>query len=203
MTSNPKKFYTSVEAAALLMVSPVTVREWARKGVLPSVSTAGGHRRFLLEGLREFAAAHGIRLEHGSAGGDVERMRVLVVDDDAIFAKYLHEIIVAADPAVHVERAGDGFEAGQLTETLRPQLVVIDVNMPRVDGIELCRRLRRSATTGKSRLVVLSAALTADNIASARTAGADAWLEKGASRAEILRVLGLTSAESDAVSARS
>jgi excisionase family DNA binding protein len=203
MTSNPKKFYTSLEAAALLMVSPVTVREWARKGVLPSVSTAGGHRRFLLDGLRKFAAAHGIQLEDESARSDAERMRVLVVDDDAIFAKYLHEIIVAANPAVHVERAGDGFEAGQLTETLRPQLVAIDVNMPRVDGIELCRRLRRSATTARSRLVVLSAALTADNIASARTAGADAWLEKGASRAEILRVLGLTSAESDAASARS
>jgi excisionase family DNA binding protein len=63
MTAATKKYYTSTEAAALLMVSPVTVREWARKGLLPSVSTAGGHRRYLLDSLRQFAGAHGIRVE--------------------------------------------------------------------------------------------------------------------------------------------
>jgi CheY-like chemotaxis protein len=70
-------------------------------------------------------------------------------------------------------------------------LVTLDINMTRVDGIELCRRLRASPTTAGSRLVILSGLLSEEKIAAARAAGADAWIEKGASRDEILRVLGL------------
>lgn len=188
-----KKFFTTAEAAALLMVSPVTVREWARKGLLPSVSTLGGHRRFLLDGLREFAAAHGIHLEDAGSGA-ADPLRVMIVDDDPVFAGYLREIVLATDPTVRIRLAADGFEAGQLSESLQPQLVALDINMPRVDGIELCRRLRASATTARARLVILSGALTADNIAAAKRAGADAWLDKGASRPELLAVLGLSTA---------
>ena len=194
MTSTPKKYCTPMEAAAILMVSPVTVREWARKGVLPSVSTAGGHRRFLLEELKAFAATHGIHIGEEPAQAPADALRVLLVDDNEIFATYLREIIVQANPAVRVEWASDGFEAGQLTEALRPQFITVDLHMPRVDGIELCRRLRANPTTAKARIVVLSGALTEDRIAAARAAGADECLGKDASRTEILRTLGLPAA---------
>ena len=189
-----KTYYTSKEAAALLMVSPVTVREWTRKGLLRAVSTAGGHRRFLIEELRTFAAAHGIHMESGSAVAASGLNRVLLVDDDAVFSTYLRQIILAARPGMRVESASDGFEAGQLTEAFRPQLVVLDIQMPRIDGIELCRRLRASPTTANADLVVMSSALTEENIAAVRAAGANRWLEKGASRAEILVALGLRAA---------
>jgi CheY-like chemotaxis protein len=173
------------------MVSPVTIREWARKGLLPSVSTAGGHRRFLLDQLQQFAQAHGIQFESVTSALVPEPLRVLLVDDDSIYAEYLREIVLASGSRVHVQCALDGFQAGQLTEGFRPHLVTLDINMPRVDGIELCRRLRASPTTAGSRLVILSGLLSEEKIAAARAAGADAWIEKGASRDEILRVLGL------------
>jgi len=186
-----KTYYTPKEAAALLMVSPVTVREWTRKGLLRAVSTAGGHRRFLIEELRTFAAAHGIRLENETTAAATAPRRVLLVDDDVVFVTYLREIILAATPGIQIECANDGFEAGRLTESFRPQLVVLDIQMPRIDGIELCRRLRASPTTASAELVVMSNALTEENIAAVRAAGANRWLEKGASRAEILAALGL------------
>ncbi len=191
MTAKPKKYFTSMEAASLLMVSAVTIREWARKGVLPSVSTAGGHRRFLLDSLQRFGHEHGIRLEVEPAEGAAEPQRVLLVDDDPVFIEYLREIVLAADAGVRVECATDGFQAGQLTEIFRPRLVALDINMPRLDGIELCRGLRASPATATARLVVLSSTLSNEYIAAARAAGADAWLEKGASASEILRVFQL------------
>jgi excisionase family DNA binding protein len=192
MAASPKKYVTSLEAAGLLMVSPVTIREWARKGLLQSVSTAGGHRRFMLDQLQQFARAHGIELESpGSAGAVPEPLRVLLVDDDSVFTEYLREIVLAADSSIDVKSATDGFRAGQLTEGFRPNLVVLDISMPGIDGIELCGRLRASPVTAHSRLVILSGSLSQENIAAARAAGADAWIEKGASRVEILRVLGL------------
>jgi excisionase family DNA binding protein len=192
MTANSRKYFTSVEAASLLMVSAVTIREWARKGLLPSVSTAGGHRRFLLDSLQQFAHAHGIRLEVDQFDVAAGPLRILLVDDDPRFVEYLREIVLGADAGVRVECATDGFHAGQLTETLRPQLVVLDINMPRLNGIELCRRLRASPATAAARLVILSGALSSEYIAEAQAAGADAWLEKGASAAEILRAMQLS-----------
>jgi excisionase family DNA binding protein len=187
-----QKYCTSKQAAALLMVSPVTVREWARKGLLPAVCTAGGHRRFLMEDLRTFATAHGISTDDGTDSAMNGALRVLLVDDDPVFATYLREIIAAACPDARVEWASDGFEAGQLTTTFRPQLVVIDLYMPRVDGIELCRRLRTSPTAAKANLVILSNSLTDENITAVRAAGADRWLGKSSSRDEILRALGIS-----------
>jgi excisionase family DNA binding protein len=184
-------YVTSSQAASLLMVSPVTIREWARKGLLPSVSTAGGHRRFLLDQLQQFAQRHGIHFESEIDATTREPRRVLLVDDDLVFAEYLSEIILTSGSDVRVQCAIDGFEAGQLTEGFRPHLVAIDINMPRVDGIELCRRLRASPTTANSRLIILSGVLSEENISAARAAGADEWIEKGASRDEILRVLGV------------
>ena len=194
MTTSPKKYMTSLEAAGLLMVSPVTIREWARKGLLQSVSTAGGHRRFMLDQVRQFARAHGIALESPDDAPAAEPLRVLLVDDDLVFTEYLREIVLASDPHIQVKSAMDGFRAGQLTEGFRPNLVALDVNMPGIDGIELCRRLRASPVTANSRLVILSGSLSPENIAGARTAGANAWIDKSASRAEILAVLGLAGA---------
>jgi excisionase family DNA binding protein len=192
MPPGPKKYVTSLEAAGLLMVSPVTIREWARKGLLQSVSTAGGHRRFMLDQLQQFARAHGIQLESpGSVGVAPEPLRVLFVDDDPAFTEYLREIVLASDSSIDVKSATDGFRAGQLTEAFRPNLVALDISMPGIDGIELCRRLRASPATANSRLVIVSGSLSPENIEAARAAGADAWIDKGASRAEILRVLGL------------
>jgi len=193
MPPSPKKYVTSLEAAGLLMVSPVTIREWARKGLLQSVSTAGGHRRFMLDQLQQFAQAHGIQLESPAAPGP-EPLRVLFVDDDSVFTGYLREIVLAADSRINVKTAMDGFRAGQLTEGFRPHVVALDINMPGINGIEVCRRLRASPVTANCRLVILSSSLSEENIAAAQDAGADAWIEKGASRAEILSVLGVAGA---------
>jgi len=191
MAPSRKKYVTSLEAAGLLMVSPVTIREWARKGLLQSVSTAGGHRRFMLDQLQQFAQAHGIQLENPGSAPAPEPLRVLFVDDDSAFTEYLREIVLASDSSIDVKSATDGFRAGQLTEAFRPNLVALDIGMPGIDGIELCRRLRASPATANSRLVIVSGSLSPENIEAARAAGADAWIDKGASRAEILRVLGL------------
>jgi excisionase family DNA binding protein len=193
MKSQRKKYLTAAQAADLLMVSPVTVRKWAQRGALPSQSTLGGHRRFVVEDLRRFAQEHGIRVPDDSEiNRNAEAKRILLVDDDAIFAEYLREIVLAAEPGAQVECAADGFEAGQLSETLRPQLLVIDVNMPGIDGIELCRRLRTNPNTVDARIVVMSGQMSTENAAAARAAGADACLGKGAKRAEILTALALS-----------
>src|SRR6185312_12057904 len=74
-----KTHLTPNEVAELLMVNPVTVRQWAARGLLRSLTTPGGHRRFLLSDVEEFARSRGsASVPRGSGRPD----RVLVVDDD-------------------------------------------------------------------------------------------------------------------------
>lgn len=145
-----------------------------------------------MEDLRTFATTHGISTDDGTDPALNGALRVLLVDDDPVFATYLRQIIAAACPDARAEWASDGFEAEQLTTTFQPQLLVTDLYMARVDGIELCRRPRTSPTTAKVNLVILSDSLTDENITALRAAGADRWLRKSSPRDEILRALGIS-----------
>lgn len=192
MVAARKQYLTTLQTANRLMVSPVTVRQWAQKGVLPSVSTAGGHRRFMLDEIRRFALSHGISFDaDGAADAAPRTLRVLVVDDDLQHATFIKDLTLSKVPAARVEIASDGFDAGALAESLRPHLVVLDLNMPRIDGIEVCRRLRARDSTAAARIVLLSGQLTPASIDAVRAAGADAWLEKGAPLHEITQALRL------------
>jgi DNA-binding NarL/FixJ family response regulator len=157
--------------------------------MLPAVAISGGQRRIRLDDLSAFTAAHEIPMDDETAAAESTARSVLLVDDDPVFATYLRQIIVAAEPDIQVEWASNGFEAGQLTASFRPHLYVIDIYMPRVDGIELCRRLKSSETTAAAEVVILSSSLTEENIAAVQVAGADRWIEKSSSSEQILTAL--------------
>src|ERR1700710_266763 len=87
-----KTHLTPNEVAELLMVNPVTVRQWAARGLLRSVTTPGGHRRFLLSDVEEFARSRGSTpLPRASGRPD----RVLIIDDDEPLGLFIAEVIRA------------------------------------------------------------------------------------------------------------
>ena len=89
-TTKPVKGYlTPREVADLLMVSPITVRQWAQKGWLEAQTTPGGHRRFLHRHVELFARNRGLTLNQG---GD-DSTRILIVDDDEQISGFLVEAI--------------------------------------------------------------------------------------------------------------
>jgi two-component system chemotaxis response regulator CheY len=91
------------------------------------------------------------------SGGDAEAQTVLVADDAAIVRKVVAEMLAEAGYEV-VAEAADGFEAIALYEQHRPDIVVIDVNMPQLDGIDAAIRIRRTYPT--ARIVVATVYVT-------------------------------------------
>jgi DNA-binding NarL/FixJ family response regulator len=84
----------------------------------------------------------------------MQRLRVLIVDDDASFAEGL-ELVLSADERVDVVAcAGDGTEALRLAREHRPDLILMDINMPRMDGHSATRRLHK--TCPDARVVMLT-----------------------------------------------
>jgi DNA-binding NarL/FixJ family response regulator len=103
--------------------------------------------------------------------------RVLVVDDHAAVRASLATFLDACDDLEVVGEAADGCEALELATALRPDLVLMDVRMPRLDGIETTRRLK--ARTSPPRVVLISAYEEDELEQAGREAGADGFLLKG------------------------
>lgn len=187
--STQKTHLTPNEVAKLLMVNPVTVRQWAARGLLRSMATPGGHRRFLLGDVEEFARSRR-SAPRSNATGRPER--VLIVDDDRQVSHLVAELIRTRAPDVNFEIANDGFEAGAKVESFRPHALVLDLRMPGMDGFEVCRRLRARPTLAHIRIVAMTGEPTAENIQRILAAGADACLAKPFDSEELLAALGLS-----------
>src|SRR5215216_2936335 len=83
-------------------------------------------------------------------------IRVLIVDDQAMVRTGLSLILRPYDDIEIVGEAGDGHEAVEAARRLRPDVVLMDVRMPRMDGIEATRRLLAAGVSHRPRVLVLT-----------------------------------------------
>ena len=113
---------------------------------------------------------------------------VLIVDDDP-FIRRLIATTLEGVSAFELHEARDGEEAVQIARRESPRVVFLDIDMPRLDGIEACRQMRADAAMAGAKIVMLTA--TAEDSARARAheAGADFFLTKPFSPLELLRLV--------------
>jgi DNA-binding response OmpR family regulator len=104
------------------------------------------------------------------------KRRILVVDDQPFIAK-LVEVNLSRDEFVVMAR-GNPLEALANIDALAPDLMILDVRMPGMSGVELCRRLRQRANPCRVPIIILTAQGETTTEAEARAAGADAFMTK-------------------------
>ena len=179
-----KPYLTPNEVAQWMMVSPITVRGWAQKGMLPAEVTPGGHRRFRREEVERFARQWNPAGQHGP-------QRVLIVDDDKSVVGFLKELLTGGNAAVVVETAHDGFEAGRKVQSFLPDIVLLDFMMPGIKGTEVCRQIKQIPGLADARVIALSGYLTPETEAEFIAAGAECCLAKPVDSDRLLALLGL------------
>ena len=113
---------------------------------------------------------------------------LLVVDDDPFIRKLVTTTLEDVSQFTLLE-AADGLEALEIAARERPAVVLLDVDMPRLDGIETCRRLRADPATRDATIVILTAAHGDSVEADAERAGTDLFLTKPFSPLELLRLV--------------
>ncbi|MGZ5051195.1 MAG: response regulator [Methylobacter sp.] len=183
MASNDDKPYlTPSEAAKLLMVSPITVRAWAQKGLLPSETTPGGHRRFLREAVEQFAK----QCKTASRQHD---LRILIVDDDQQVAGFLVEWLSSLDEPFIISVASDGFDAGSKIHTFEPDVILLDLMMPKLDGFEVCRRIKADPDTSDIRVIAMTGYMSPENQQRIFEVGAETCISKPVDMMSLLRLL--------------
>ena len=185
-----KSVYTPNELAELLMVSPITVRQWAQKGLIEAQTTAGGHRRFTLEAVRRFAASRNIDLDAalGREGGTL-----LIVDDDKQLNRFLLALFSTEVPGLTVHSAYDGFQAGRMVQAHQPDVVLLDIMMPGMDGVAVCTSIKDDPQSAHIRVVGMTGFHTSELEDRMLAAGAEVLLKKPFSNAEVVAACGFES----------
>jgi len=111
------------------------------------------------------------------------KTKILVVDDEPSIREFLHEILT--DEGHQVFTASDGREALLMAVKEQPDLILLDIMMPHMDGMETCRQLRERPTTRHIRIIMLTAYDSRDRLEESIVAGADDFLGKPVNLAEL------------------
>ena len=181
------EYLTPRQVADCLKISPVTVRHWAVSGKLKFVTTPGGHRRFSYADIEQFAQERGIRLSWDDAG----TLRVLIVDDNVELSGYLVEVLKGAELDLMVEVAHDGYAAGEQVHLFKPDIVLLDLMMPGMNGFDTCRRIKQNVATRHIRVIAMTGFPTEENIERIMNAGAEQCLAKPIRAFTLLQTMGI------------
>jgi two-component system OmpR family response regulator len=165
---NERKAFSTQQAAALCGVDRRSMLRWVKAGVLPSYQTGGGRWRIRPEHLVAFMLERGMAIPSDLAPSGPT---VAIVDDDAGFVKALARIVSGLRPDARVLTAQDGFTGGMLVAAERPELLLLDVQMEGLDGVEVCRRIRANRELNSVQIVILSGHLTDEREAELRQMG--------------------------------
>ncbi len=105
------------------------------------------------------------------------RRKVLIVDDDEELVELLSDVF-EKDGRFDVKTANNGFDAGMQVREFRPDLVVLDVMLPDINGKEVCQRIRSDETLEAVKIICISGMVEQDKVAELRMAGANDFMHK-------------------------
>jgi two-component system, NarL family, response regulator LiaR len=118
---------------------------------------------------------------------DETRIRVLIADDHTIVRKGLRALLSTKDDIAVVGEAGDGLAAVEQALALQPDIILMDISMPGIDGVEATRRIL--AHDPRARILVLTSFSTDDKVFPALTAGAQGYLLKDSEPEELVSAI--------------
>jgi len=170
-----KKHFKTTEAAEYLGVARSSVTNWVRSGALKAASTPGGHYLISLEQLREFAMERGIELSDDVGMGNV--YRILLIDDDADFRSFVTEALDVYS-GYELREAEDGMQGALLVGTWKPDLIIVDLRMPNMNGVEFCRLVKNDDSMSDVKIIVASAYLSPEVRQEVESLGVNGILEK-------------------------
>jgi len=193
-----KTVFTTGEAAKICKVSQQTIIRCFDNGQLKGFRVPGSRfRRIPREALYKFMKDNGIPTDALESG----KRKVLLVDDDLELVDLMTKVL-EEDGRFEVRVATTGFDAGMMVKEYRPDLIVLDVMLPDINGKEVCHRVRADSSLEDVRILCISGMIEDDKIQELRLSGADDFLHKPFDIEELIdRMCGLLEIEAVSASA--
>jgi DNA-binding NarL/FixJ family response regulator len=113
-----------------------------------------------------------------------DRIRVLIADDHRLFGQALEAILATDDRLEVVGHAGDGSEAVQLALSVKPEVILMDISMPIMDGFQATKQIRKQRP--HARILMLTGSNSRVDVDRAREAGAAGYVTKNRIAAELI-----------------
>ena len=119
----------------------------------------------------------------------IEEHKILIVDDDKDFCRSVKEMILTGHPKFSVKTAYDGFETAEILNSFKPEVVLLDIFMPGIDGIEVCKRIKSSDLRDKTKVIMITGFEDEDLRERSIDAGAYAFFRKPLTLKELFNIL--------------
>ncbi len=169
-----KTVFTTGEAAKICKVSQQTIIRCFDNGSLKGFRVPGSRfRRIPRDQLFAFMRDNGIPTDALESG----KRKLLIVDDDENLVELMSDVF-QSDGRFDIKTANNGFDAGMLVKEFRPDLVILDVMLPDINGKEVCQRVRMDPTMEMVKIICISGMVEQDKINELRAAGANDFMNK-------------------------
>ena len=169
-----KKIFTTGEAAQICKVSQQTIIRCFDSGRLTGFRVPGSKfRRIPREELIRFMRSNDIPIEQLEGPA----RRLLCVDDDPAILSLFSDVL-GADKRFEIQTCSNGYDAGLMTASFQPHLIVLDYMLPDINGDIVCRRVRENESLASCKVLFISGVVERDEIDKLHDAGADGFLGK-------------------------
>lgn len=169
-----KTVYTTGEAAKICKVSQQTIIRCFDSGQLKGFRVPGSKfRRIPHDCLLAFMRENGIPTDSLDTG----KRKLLIVDDDANLVDLMTDVFMR-DGRFEVRTVNNGFGAGMMVKDFHPEIMILDVMLPDINGQEVCQRVRSDKSMDDCKIICISGMVEESKIDELRQAGADDFLRK-------------------------
>ena len=155
--------YSALEVARICGVVNQTSINWIKNGHLKAFKTPGGQFRVYPDDLVEFMKMRDMRIPEKvvaqckNNSKETKKIKILFVDDDESFNNVSVSLLQKSLPDAEIYQAYDGFEAGSMAVKKMPDCLILDLSLPGVDGIKICRTISTSDAFGKPQIIIVTA----------------------------------------------
>ena len=151
----PEKVFSTFDVGKICNVAHTTVINWIERKELVAHATPGGHRRVYLNDFLVFLKKYKMRIPPALLAGQ-KKPGVLIVDDDAEVLVMLARAFREHAPQLSVSTTQNGMEALMIVGREPPEVVILDVVMPNMDGLDVCRTLKAAAAFKHVKVLVIT-----------------------------------------------
>lgn len=159
MYNSKLNIYSALDVARMCGVVNQTVINWIKSGQLKAIVTPGGQYRITPDDLFVFLRKRGMPIPSALQHIELQTntASVLIIDDDVVLNNTMSAFFNKNLQGFSIHQAFDGFEAGVIISKIRPKYLILDLNLPGVDGFEICRKIKYDSAFGLPYIVVITA----------------------------------------------
>lgn len=179
MSNMSKKiYYTTGEIAEICHASRATVFNWIKAGKLKASRIPGGKYKIFRRDFLDFLRKSNLLALLEESNSLHQTTKILIIDDQPDIVEAIKIFLEKSNPHFHVRGVTNGFGAGHLIHSFKPDIVILDLFMPGLDGFAVCRDVKSNLVTKNIKIIAITGYPTEENIEKIKKEGADAVFAK-------------------------